>query len=48
MVCRALEQLSAAKQLHDELELHYGRHMDFDLWEHKLGKVLAELEAAVE
>lgn len=48
MVCRALEQLSAAKQLHDELELHYIRHMDFDLWEHKLGKVLGELEAAVE
>ncbi len=48
MICRALEQLSAAKQLHDELEQHYIPHMDFDRWERMLDHVLGELAEAVQ
>lgn len=40
---RATEQLSAAKTLHDELETHYVRHMDFALWQTVLDSVLATL-----
>jgi len=40
---RALEQLKAAKALHDELEAHYVGHMDFLGWQKKLDQVLAEV-----
>lgn len=44
MVCRALEQLAAAKTLHDELENHYIPHMDFAAWEQRLHGLVGELE----
>ncbi len=47
MLCRALEQLSAAKALHDELENHYIPHMDFDGWQRRLDGLLLELEGAM-
>ncbi|MBE5814011.1 MAG: hypothetical protein E7320_02230 [Clostridiales bacterium] len=47
MITRALEQLAAAKALHDELESHYIAHMDFDRWEERLAGLLKELEAAM-
>ena len=40
---RAIEQLSAAKALHDELESYYVRHMDFARWQQMLEKVIATL-----
>lgn len=40
---RAAEQVAAAKSLHDELEAHYIRHMDFARWQTVLEKVLAIL-----
>lgn len=40
---RAVEQLSAAKALHDDLEKHYAGHMDFEKWQTVLNRVLAEL-----
>ncbi len=43
MLQRALEQLSCAKALHDELESHYAGHMDFLAWQEKLDVVLREL-----
>ena len=46
MTHRALEQLGAAKNLHDELESHYIGHMDFLAWQGKLDAVLGELKAA--
>lgn len=46
MIHRALEQLGAAKALHDELESHYIGHMDFLAWQGKLDAVLGELKAA--
>ena len=47
MVQRALEQLTCAKSLHDELESHYVGHMDFLAWQGKLDGVLAELVSAM-
>lgn len=47
MVQRALEQLTCAKALHDELESHYVGHMDFLAWQGKLDGVLAELASAM-
>ncbi len=47
MIQRALEQLTAAKALHDELENHYIGHMDFLAWQGKLDSILAELAAAL-
>jgi len=41
---RAVEQLAAAHQLHDELENYYIRHMDFLGWEKALEKVLSQIE----
>ena len=40
---RATEQLSGAKTLHDELETHYVRHMDFAGWQTVLDAVVAAL-----
>lgn len=42
---RAVEQLSAAKALHDELEKPYREHMDFARWQGALDGVLDELAA---
>ena len=43
LIQRAIEQLSAAKTLHDELESHYVGHMDFLKWQTALDRVLEEL-----
>jgi len=40
---RALEQLSAAKQLHDGLERFYVGNMDFDKWQKVLENLLSRL-----
>lgn len=40
---RAIEQLAAAKALHDELETYYVRHMDFAKWQTVLDTVVAAL-----
>ena len=40
---RAVEQLSAAKALHDRLEAPYIRCMDFLKWQAKLDRILEEL-----
>ena len=40
---RALEQLSCAKNLHDELETFYVGHMDFAKWQTVLDRVIREL-----
>lgn len=40
---RAVEQLAAAKSLHDELEQFYVRHMDFAAWQNQLDKLLLTL-----
>ena len=40
---RAVEQLSAAKQLHDQLEAYYCGHMDFLKWQTVLDRVLGEM-----
>lgn len=40
---RALEQLSCAKSLHDELEAFYVGHMDFEKWQTVLDGVIAQL-----
>lgn len=40
---RALEQLSAAKSLHDELERFYVKNMDFALWQDVLDALLQRL-----
>ena len=47
MVQRALEQLTCAKALHDELETYYVGHMDFLAWQGKLEAVLSELAASM-
>ena len=47
MLQRALEQLTCAKKLHDELESHYAGHMDFLGWQQKLDKVLCQLKASL-
>ena len=41
---RALEQLTAAKVLHDQLEAPYVKAMDFQRWREKLRWILEELE----
>ena len=46
LIQRAIEQLSAAKKLHDELESHYVGHMDFLKWQTMLDRILRELELA--
>lgn len=46
MLQRALEQLTTAKALHDELEKHYAGHMDFLDWQAKLDRILEELRRA--
>lgn len=46
LIQRAIEQLSAAKKLHDELESHYVGHMDFLKWQAVLDRILKELELA--
>ena len=46
LIQRAIEQLSAAKKLHDELESHYVGHMDFLKWQAVLERILKELELA--
>ena len=46
LIQRAIEQLSAAKKLHDELESHYVGHMDFLKWQTVLDRILKELELA--
>lgn len=43
LIQRAVEQLKAAKGLHDELEAHYIPRMDFLQWEAMLAKVKAEI-----
>lgn len=48
MICRALEQLSAAKALHDELENHYIPHMDFEAWQRRLDSLMQELAERLE
>ena len=48
MVTRALEQLTAAKTLHDELESHYIPHMDFDAWQRRLDGLLTGLGERLE
>ena len=40
---RAVEQLRAAKSLHDDLERFYIKHMDFARWQRVLDKVMASL-----
>ena len=40
---RALEQLSAAKQLHDELERFYVGNMDFERWQKVLDTLISRL-----
>ena len=40
---RAVEQLRAAKNLHDELESFYVKHMDFAKWQTLLDKVIIAL-----
>lgn len=40
---RALEQLSAAKALHDDLERFYVQNMDFDKWQGVLDGLIARL-----
>ncbi|MEG2702529.1 MAG: hypothetical protein RSA65_07930 [Clostridia bacterium] len=44
LVQRALEQLHAAKALHDELETFYVGNMDFLRWETMLQGVLVQAE----
>ena len=40
---RAVEQLTAAKNLHDELEAFYVQNMDFDSWQGVLDALIARL-----
>ena len=44
LIQRALEQLTAAKSLHDELEGYYVGRMDFQKWQGVLDEILRQQE----
>lgn len=43
LIQRAVEQLTAAKALHDDLEAYYVKHMDFLRWQDVLNKIVSTL-----